>query len=345
VDEEIDQLLKDEDAESPPYSPKDYQNDGLVWHGRVSMNPMAEFTASARHVGGADLSGRIPWSQLVPSMLVIDGRIDIQLASNYLCGLRFSNSTDVSVISVSAPESPGARLQFDTLFNYFVERKRYGVIAKHPLPAVKDTYIIPIEAGSSKRPEFIELLENNALDDPIPDRLLLVVFVVKTSDHSSSTPSTQPTPQHPGHDHAMANKSPLTAHPISHQEAQYMATGLSPGMQALSPTPSAPVQLQAQYGNSTPTQQSPSLPAQYLQYQPLQMHQASLTGAAAAAAVLGPQAKSPAIEQLLQKAPNADMTQLNLVRDILVRNPVAANDYQVLMHAIMQATANGQNAV
>ncbi|KAL1964563.1 hypothetical protein VTN77DRAFT_6860 [Rasamsonia byssochlamydoides] len=83
--------------------------------------PVAEFSSSARHVGGADLSGKIPWSQLVPPTLLVDGRIDIQLASNYLCGLRFSTSTDVTVLSMNAPDSPAERAQFDKLFNYFVD--------------------------------------------------------------------------------------------------------------------------------------------------------------------------------------------------------------------------------
>lgn len=141
ADAEIDQLLKDDEPDSPPYSPKEYHDEGAVWRGKVIMNPIADFSSSAKHVGGADLSGRIPWNQLVPSTLLIDGRIDVQLASNYLCGLRFSSSTDVTVISISAPSAPKERAGFDKLFSYFQDRKRYGVIGKHPLPAVKDTQI------------------------------------------------------------------------------------------------------------------------------------------------------------------------------------------------------------
>ncbi|KAL1986574.1 hypothetical protein VTN96DRAFT_6152 [Rasamsonia emersonii] len=380
ADEEIDKLLKDEDAESPPYSPKEYES-GIIWRGRVSMHPVAEFTSSARHVGGADLSGRIPWSQLVPPTLLVDGRIDIQLAGNYLCGLRFSSSTDVTVLSMSAPDSPAERAQFDKLFNYFVDRKRYGVVGKHPLPAVKDTYIIPIEAGASKKPEFIELLENNSIEDPTPDRILLAVFVVKTSEiiTSNSPSEQQPTPSHPSqNNHAMAAASPLTSTPLP-QHAQYTNPAVKPASQA-SPAPSTLAgsphppynnavqsqppqqpgyptaaaqypQYQSQQSPPAPQQvQQPHLqqlqqpqpqpqPQQQLQQQPQQQQQpqAPLVGAAAAAHVLGPQAKAPAIEQLLQMAPNADVAQLSVVRDILARNPAAANDYEQLMQAIMQA--------
>ncbi|KAL1970063.1 hypothetical protein VTN77DRAFT_6468 [Rasamsonia byssochlamydoides] len=380
ADEEIDKLLKDEEAESPPYSPKEYQNGGVIWRGRVSMHPVAEFTSSARHVGGADLSGRIPWSQLVPPTLLVDGRIDIQLASNYLCGLRFSTSTDVTVLSMSAPDSLAERAQFDKLFNYFVDRKRWGVVGKHPLPAVKDTYIIPIEAGASKKPEFVELLENNSIEDPTPDRILLAVFVVKTSDYSSNTPPEQPTPSHPGQNsHQMNVASPLTSTPLP-QHPQYA----TPAIRSVSQVSSAPSSTMAgspphpAYSNAQPQQlQQPSYPAAtaatpYPQYQsqqpppaPQQMQQphqqpypqrqqqqqqppppqaqAPLLGAAAAAQVLGPQAKAPAIEQLLQMAPNADVTQLNVVRDILARNPAAANDYELLMREIMQVKAGEQS--
>lgn len=347
ADAEIDQLLKDEEPESPPYSPKDYQDDGIVWRGKVSMYPVAEFSSSARHVGGADLSGRIPWSELAPSTLLVDGRIDIQLASNYLCGLRFSSSTDVSVISMSAPESPSERAQFDKLFNYFVERKRYGVVGKHPLPAVKDTYIIPIEAGSTKKPEFIELLENNTLEDRNPDRILLVVFVVKTSDYHS--PSSQPTPRHPSQDASMNTASPLTATSTTPQQSQYWTSGMRP----VSQVPSTPSTFagtpptHAPYGETAQPRQPPQYhyaPYQQYQYQPPQPPQPHLTGAAAAAQILGPHVKAPAIQELLQKAPNADAAQLGVVRDILARNPAAAYDYQILTQELFQfqPTTNGQ---
>lgn len=325
ADAEIDQLLKDEDIESPPYSPKDVQDDGVVWRGKMAMHPVAEFISTARHVGGAELSGRIPWSQLIPRKLLIDGRIDIQLATNYLCGLRFSQSTDVSVISITAPDSPNDHAEFDKLFQYFSDRKRYGVIGKHPLPTVKDTYIVPVEAGSGKKPEFIELLENNTVPEPTPERMLLVVFVVKTN---SSTPSSQPTPQHPNPDPSSVMASPLTTTSATQQQPQF-----PPSMAGVSTTP------------QTASQTAPaSPPAQHYSPPPPQppQQQQNLTGAAAAQQVLGPLAKSPAVEQLLQQAPNAEIAQLEVIAGILSKTPAAANDYQLLMNALLQTT-NGQS--
>lgn len=339
ADAEIDQLLKDDEPDSPPYSPKDYHDEGAIWRGKVIMNPIAEFSSSAKHVGGADLSGRIQWSQLIPSTLLIDGRIDVQLATNYLCGLRFSSSTDVTVISISAPESPKERAGFDKLFNYFQDRKRYGVIGKHPLPAVKDTYLIPIEAQSTKKPEFIELLENNSLEDPTPERVLLVVLAVKTGD--SNPPSVQPPSHYPSQEPA-ASASPLTVGAPTPHQSQF----LTPGPRGASQMPATPSpfdgtsQAQTPYGQQhqpQPFQSSPQYP-----YQPsANQNQAPVTGIAAAVQVLGAQASSPAIQQLLQQAPNADVTQLSVIRDILLRRPDTAANYDMLMRELVQATTNG----
>ncbi|KAL4896155.1 transcription factor S-II, central domain-containing protein [Aspergillus ambiguus] len=340
ADAEIDQLLKDDEPESPPYSPKDYSDEGIIWHGKVVMNSIADFSSSAKHVGGADLSGRIPWERLAPSTLLVDGRIDIQLASNYLCGLRFSSSTDVSVISISRPDFPKEQAAFDNLFNYFQDRNRYGVVGKHPLPAVKDTYIVPIEAGSSKKPEFIELLENNSLEEPTPARILLVVFVVKTSDSNPSSvqpPSHQPS-QEPG---ASATASPMTAGAATPQQAQVM----TPGPRATSQVTPTPSSLSGTPLGHAPYSQPPAQPVptgqQYVSYPPASSQQAPLTGIAAAVQVLGQQVNSPAIQQLMQRAPNADASQLAVIRDILFRRPETASNYDILMQELTQATTNG----
>lgn len=321
-DAEIDKLLKDEDVESPPYSPKDFHSDMDVWRGTVSMNAIADFNARARHVGGADLSGRIPWSQLIPQTVLVDGRIDTQLASNYLCGLRYSHTTDITVIAVSAADGPNHTTQFNRLFEYFVERNRYGVVGKPPHPAVKDTYIVPVEAGASKKPEFIELLENNTVEDPTPERLLLVVFVVKTSNNNSATPSALQTPQDP----SRKASSPLTTNSNSApNHTQATPSGPPLGM-VQTDGPSEPVL--ASLTNSQP-------------YIPPPAHSfatQSLTGRGAAIQVLGPLADSPAVEELLRRAPDASVEQLTVIAGLLATNPTAASNYQALMNALLHAT-------
>lgn len=351
ADEEIDNLLKDEVVESPPYSPKDLQAGGDIWFGKISMSAIAEFRTTGRHIAGADLSSKIPWSQLAPSSLVVDGRIDIKLASEYLCGLRFSNSTDVTVMAIAAPHQPSDRAGFDKLFNYFTERKRYGVVGKHPLAAVKDVYVIPVDAGASSKPEFIQLLENNTLEDPTPDRVLLMVFVVKTKD---STPSEQATPYHNGQALPPVVASPLGTTPFTQNlQQQQFASPTPASRQGSQMTPSGPAGSPPSNGNGHPAPQVPPQqgPPQIQQQQQIQApvgfppQQPQLVGHAAAAHVLGPQANAPAIQELLLKAPAAEIAQLNIVREILARNPAAANDYPLLMSSIQQysdAIKNGQ---
>ncbi|EDN09939.1 predicted protein [Histoplasma mississippiense (nom. inval.)] len=337
ADAEIDQLLKDEDIDSPPYSPKDFQSEGEIWRGKVSMNPVAEFSATARHVAGADLSGRIPWEQLIPPTLVVDGRIETQLATNYLCGLRFSQTTDVSVNAISPPIAPHDNAQFQRLFEYFLQRNRFGVIGKHPFHAVKDTYIIPIEAGQSKKPEFIELLENNTLEDPTPERTLLVVFVVKTNNHYSP-PIGHPTLQEP----AYATASPLTVTPSSAPHYSQFISGpaTSSGTPPVVPTTAlASPSPRMVTTDGLNQQQQPKPQPQPHQYNPA-YHTSSPPqnplGKSAAVQVLGPLAASPAVVQLLQQAPNSDVEQLKLIAGILAQNPAAANDYQLLVSKIVE---------
>ena len=322
ADAEIDQLLRDDEPYSPPYSPKDFNDDGTIWRGKVTMPPIGEFSSSAKHVGGADLSGRIPWSQLAPATLVVDGRIDIRRATDYLCGLQFSKSTDVSVIAISSPDQPTDRAGFDKMFDYFHSRGRYGVIGKHPLSAVKDTYIVPMEIGTTTMPEFIELLENISLEVPITQRILLTIFVVKTGE---SNPSSVQPPSHQASQEPPVSGSPSVA--ATPQQPQFSA--------GTAPTPPS------HFGgfNSNPATYVQQAPAQQGQLTP--QHQPALTGLPAAVQVLGSQVDAPAIQQLLKTAPNVDMAQLSVVRDILARQPAAAAHYDTLMQALFETQANG----
>lgn len=334
ADAEIDQLLRDDDVESPPYSPKEFSADGVVWNGRIAMNSVTDFLANARFAGGADLSGRISWSQIIPSNIQIDGRISMKLATDYLCGLRYSHSTDITVIAIPPPETPENAAQFNRLFDYFVTRNRYGVVGEHPHRAVKDTYVVPVEAGAREKPEFIELLENNTLGDPTPERVLLVVFVVKTGN-PSSTPSTQhPTPRDQHNPSIGSALSPSTVLPGSTPQHPQLSPPTAPSASSES-APPAPNGLQQAPGSPIydPPQPQPFDQAQEDEEQ---------TGPAAAAKHIGPFASAPAVQQLLQQVPNATEDQFKLIAGILAEYPDAANDYQALMNAIMQAQNGAQ---
>lgn len=301
ADAEIDHLLRDEfEPDSPPYSPKDFDEDA-VWRGKVVMKSIAEFSSSGKHVGGADFSTKIPWSELMPETLLVDGRIDIQLASDYLCGLRFSNSTGITVVAVKRPAAASEQAGFDELFKYFTNRKRYGVVGSHPVPYVKDTYVVPVESGQVKKPEFIELLDNSALEEMLPEPVLLVVLVVKISD-----------------------SSPSAVQPMSYR-AQEPAGG--------------PMAVPRGTPHALPSANSPLSPS-FGQSQPQQGHPQPQQTLALALQIIGPQANLPVVQQVIRQMPSVNASQMAVVRDVLQQHPNAASSYETLMSALYRATNN-----
>lgn len=319
ADADIDQLLKDEDNESEPYSPTDYNPDPeYVWRGKMVMSNVADFAGRAKHVGGANLSKTIPWSHLMPNTLSIEGRIDVDRASEYLCGLRWSHTTDVTVLAVTPADDPSARSQFQKLFNYFADRKRYGVIGKNPVPAVKDCYVIPLEDGGAKKPEYIELLEHCTIDEPRPERTLLLTFVLK----ANTTPSAQATPRHL--DPSVPAGSPIapagavqTPVPMG-QPGSHISPIPGPGS-AFAGTPQLPPYSPgANYSPPQPTYQPP-----YTQ-QPLE-------GLGAAAQVLGPLAGAPVVAQLMAQVPDVGAHQWAVVKEIMEQVPATQGDFQMML--------------
>ena len=314
ADADIDHLLKDEEPdEEEPYSPTDYTADpgSVVWKGKMSMLGVAEFTGVAKHVAGANLSATFPWSQLIPSTLSIEGRIDIERATEYLCGLRFSQTNDVSVVAVIPTDDPESRSQFDKLFNYFTERKRYGVIGKSSVAAVKDIYLVPLEAGMTKKPEFIELLQYCTIEDPCPERMLVLTFVIK----STNSPSAQATPRHMDTANIaspISNQTPTFQPPVP---AGHTAPHASPPPPYPSGFASSPTQ--SQHGFIPPANPQP-----YPYTGP--------TGMEAARQALGDLANAPSVSQLLAEAPNTGVPEFRVIKDLLESVPAARSDFVML---------------
>ena len=342
ADAEIDQLLKDEEAEDEePYSPKEFTGDstpGVVWRGSLGMPGVASFKGKAKHCAGADLSSTLSWSELIPQSLGIQGRIDIERASSYLCGLKWSTTTDLVVVSVTPDGSDSDLAQFNKLYKYFLERNRYGVINKDPSlnSAVRDIYLIPIEAGTTKKPEFIELLDVCTLEDPVPERMLLLSFVVKLEN----SPSAQQTPRIPD---PTAMVSPIgTANPNNANPP----IGGFPGFQSPPQPYSGPVYpqyagspLPNQLPYSTPPQthpqQSPYLPPLGQQQTP------ALTGMDAARYTLGELAGAPAVASLLGDAPQTSVQEFLVIKRLLDQNPTLCNDYNALKDTMTRQYHNG----
>ncbi|ERT02433.1 Transcription factor S-II, central domain containing protein [Sporothrix schenckii 1099-18] len=179
-DPDVDRLLQDDGDESPPYSPTEETDPDVVWRGQVSMNTVADFQATARHVGGVNLSTTIhlPWTTLVPKKLTVAGRIDEQIATEYLCSLRYSAPTDISVASLS-PATDAAKAGFLALIDYFTQRRRYGVVGEKGVGNVRDTYLVPIASGTGSHPEFMLNLEDNFIPTSRTAPMLLLVVVYR----------------------------------------------------------------------------------------------------------------------------------------------------------------------
>ena len=346
ADPEIDQLLKDEEPEDEePYSPVDYTAEpgGAVWHGKMAMAGIASFNGSAKHVAGADLSGHLPWNILIPSALTIEGRIDIDRAGEYLCGLQWSTTTDVVVVAVTPNDDEENVAQFNKLFHYFTERKRYGVIGKSAVASVKDTYAVPLEVAASKKPDFVELLEYCTIELPTPERMLLLTFVVK----GTSSPTTAQTPRHLD---ASSIASPIATNHGPHPMGQ------QPGFQN-SPTPAMPFpppnnQHAPPYTNSPSQVQHPYMPPH-----PNQKHQsqyasqtapAGVTGMEAARQMLGDQANAPVVGELLAESPNTTATEFGYIAEFFKNVPATQNNLSILKGMLdlrRQQVAQAQNGV
>ncbi|KAL8833116.1 MAG: hypothetical protein Q9170_004498 [Blastenia crenularia] len=332
-DADIDRLLKDEDQEEEePYSPTEYpaDPDAPVWRGKLTMQGVAEFNGIAKHVAGANLSALIPWAQLMPEIMSIEGRIDIDRASEYLCGLRWSQTTDVSVVAVRPSEEEGSKAAFDKLFQYFVDRKRYGVVGKNAVKEVKDTYLVPLEAGATKNADFVELLERCTIQAPVPERMLLITFVIRA--HNSPA-GQENTPRQLG---TAAIASPVNAATSYQAPTPFpppTSVGMQPGYHG-SPTSAAqyhgsPPQSQGGFQGTPSQPQHPyGMPPQ--QQQPYLAPYAGPVGMEAAKQALGDMVHVPTVGALLNEAPRAGVVEFQIVRELFEQVPATKNDFEML---------------
>jgi len=60
----------------------------------------------------------------------------------------------------------------------------------------------------------------------------------------------------------------------------------------------------------------------------------ALTGAEAAAHVLGPLAKAPAVQELIKQVPGATVEQMDVVRNIIMNVPRASDDLKILTEVL-----------
>ena len=366
ADADIDALLKDEDADSEPYSPKDYTDDGTVWRGIINGGSTGRFAASARYAAGAkpeDKTLKTTWSDLLPPEIGINGRIQPVKADEYLCGLEFSNSSDMLVIWIAEPAHEPDLTGFTKFFNYFKAKERFGVGAQNHQPALKDIYFVPMDKGQ-EMPAFAKKLEGD-FPDQATERGLLVPLVVKNTELPHGGVGSSPTVA------AQAMQSPLVGGPgpavqtpITPQFANTPPYG--------APTNGIPNQVQGQPGPHFPSEQQfrspppqqpysgPPQPQQSLPHPPSQAQhplpphppqsthspfpqpppqsQPQTTPAAQAAhRILGPAlASSPAVLALIASAPTAGDLEMNVVKECIAENPGASERLEVLTRMLQE---------
>lgn len=320
ADADIDELLKDEEAESPPYSPKDSaDNDGIVWRGVINGGNLGKFHAAARYAAGATPDSptlRMTYHQLIPAEIAIGGRIQPSKADEYLCGLEYSNTSDLVIVYVPEPQNSNESAEFDKLFKYFKSKDRFGVGVQHENPAIKDIYLIPLDAGQSL-PTFVKKLETE-FADPTSERMLLVPIVIKNSE----------LPHNAGIDGGSIMS------PTAGQVAQTPITPYDGNRDSHPPNGGAVPYHQpppTQFQNGAPTQPIGQLPAGHPSA-PVQSPPNS--AAAAAQRVLGPHATSPAVLQLIQQAPNAGDVEMGVIKECIAENPEAAQSLEVLTNML-----------
>ncbi|KIW15785.1 hypothetical protein PV08_05835 [Exophiala spinifera] len=334
ADADIDALLKDEEAESPPYSPQETAAaDGTVWRGNINGGNLGRFHAIAKYAAGATPESdtlRMTYDDILPADITIGGRIQPSKADEYLCGLEYSNTSDLVIVYMPEPQNSPDQQEFDKLFRYFKTKERFGVCVQQQTPAIKDIYLIPLNKGQ-ELPTFVKKLETD-FPDPAQERMLLVPIVIKNSE----------LPHMKGVNHDGSVDSPLTRGPavaqtpITPHEGSFESQHASAAAYSQSPAPAG------QYGtNGVPNQSFAPQGAPYPGYgqqQPPPPQLPQSPAMANAQKILGPMAGSPAVVQLCAQAPNAGEMEFKIIKECIERNPEAANRLDVLTTMLQETS-------
>jgi hypothetical protein len=323
ADADIDELLKDEEGDSPPYSPKDAADaEGVVWRGVINGNSLGRFHAVARYAAGATPDSdtlRMTYNDLLPAEIAIGGRIQPARADEYLCGLEYSSSSDLVIVCMPEPTNTHDQEQFSKFFQYFKDKDRFGVGIQKINEAIKDIYLIPLDVGQ-EMPTFVKKLETD-FPDPAQERMLLVPIVIKNSElpHNIAAATTEAQTgdiRSPNQRGSTVAQTPITPHDGTFPYAQSPMLGQA-GMNG------TPQIHHAQQG-FVPTPTPPSSVAP---------NQSTLM----AQSILGPElASCPSVMQLCQQAPNAGENEFKIVKECLQQNPEARNDLSVLTVMLQQ---------
>ncbi|KAL2116111.1 hypothetical protein VTJ04DRAFT_10366 [Mycothermus thermophilus] len=332
VDPDVDRLLDDE-TNSPPYSPKEETDPDVVWRGNIVMNTIADVPVKAKHMGGANLSETInlSWEKLIPRTLTVCGRIDEQQAIVYLCSLRYSLPTDIVVVSLE-PATPSAKAGMQKLIDYFVSKKRYGVVGDKGVANVRDTYLVPVLPGTGNVPEFMMNLADNFIPETRTEPMMLCVFVYRNDPETIQRIYGTTDPNHSVRMHQAAqNAAALQPSPTpTPTQANFPPTArpsVSAPVSAISPTAPYPSPRMA-----APTQPAVAQPAPVPQppRKPSTTDELQRQGEAVAREILGDLITSPTVAFLLPQAHMMSRREWEVIKKIYEQDPRTRDDLPYL---------------
>lgn len=357
-DPDVDRMLQD-DNESPPYSPTEEASDpDVIWRGSLAMSSIADFQATAKHIGGANFASFGPWSKLIPRQMTVAGRIPQQSAIEYLCSLRYSNLTDIIVVNIT-PTSPDSKQEFNNLINYFLSKNRYGVVGNKVAGNVRDTYLVPVPAGEDGHPEFMLNLVDNYIPKSRTEPLLLAVFVYRNEPdqlkqmlhneaaninaNASTASQPPPTPTPAGYNQRSNSTSGPAFSPATPQIASSPfppAAAAPPNGHGQSATPVPIPQLphlnrpapspHAAAGSSSSSQTTPAPPAHHQAPDDQRKQGQQDAGVVTAREVLGPLISVPTVQFILPQAYQMSRREWEVVKTIIERDPRARDDLKYL---------------
>ncbi|KAK4666287.1 Transcription factor bye1 [Podospora pseudopauciseta] len=339
VDPDVDRMLDDDGSQSPPYSPKEETDPDVAWRGNLVMNTIAEFQVTAKHIGGANPgeSVGLTWDKVIPKNITVCGRIDEQAANVYLCGMRYSQVSEVIVVNLE-PTSPQGKAGMQKLVEYFVNKKRYGVVDRKGLANVRDSYLVPVLPGAGGHPEFMMNLEDNFIPQSRTEPMLLAVFVYRWEDGKVQPKAPPVLTQAPvRHDYAQSPDTPTptsASFPLANRQSS-TAPAYSPTVNSGAfpnyPTPpqNSATPLQQQVVAPPPQPQEPALSPEQARRAESQRR-----GEAEAREVLGQYMRSPTVAFLLPQAFAMTRSEWELIRRVYEREPKAREDLPYLSQVL-----------
>jgi hypothetical protein len=152
------------------------------------MQRISSSDVQAILIGGSDDATTLKWSEILSSVVTVEGRLDKATATKYLVHQRYSQSKMVVAVKLE-PQTSGNKSGLDALFDYFMKKDRYGVIKSGHSGLFRDGYLVPLSTSDTV-PEFLDMMDNKTLPVVRTEPLLLAILVVEKTNAGARRAST-----------------------------------------------------------------------------------------------------------------------------------------------------------